>query len=330
MDPQTFIGVDVSKTWLEFAIAVKGSSFILRFKFDNNNAGFRNLVTALRTNRVVIGGKVLVTIENGSYGDSFINFMHKKKCLICVESALRIKKSLGLQRGKNDSIDAERILDYSMKNKEKLFLWKAPRKLIIQLKDLLTNRERAIRLLNALEVPLAELKAKYKRHDWLKIKRLNTGGIDGLQETIKKIDTEIQSIAKSDKEISRQMTLLTSVPGIGKIIALHLICRTNEFSMYKTGKTLACLAGVAPFEYSSGTLAGKGHVSSYHNKILKQYLHMGAVSSLRSKTSELRKYYDRKVAEGKHKMLVINNLRNKILLRAAAVIRKGEPYKPLP
>jgi transposase len=195
------------------------------------------------------------------------------------------------------------------------------------LKDLLTIRERLIRLSNALNVPLKELRINYNRNEWLKIKKVSEPGITGLAASLEKVEDEIDNIIKTDKEINREIALLKSVPGIGKIIALNLICKTDEFTKCKTGKQLACMAGVAPFEYSSGTVVGKGHVSFYGDKSLKKYLYMGASSVLKSKTSELGKYYDRKVAEGKNKMLVINNIRNKILLRAAAVIRRGEPYK---
>lgn len=326
METETFVGVDVSKGWLDFAVKTK-RNLSLKLKCDNNPKGFKEFIKILRENGITIGKKVLVTLEHtGNYENVFTKFLTQKRCMICVESGLRIKKSMGLQRGKNDSIDAERILDYSIRNKEKLILWKEPRKPISVLKDLLTNRERLIRLTNALEVPLREMKLRYNRNEWLSIKRINQTSIDSLHDSIEKINTKIDKIIADDKEIKRQLTLLTSVPGIGRIIAINLICKTNEFTMYKTGKQLACFAGVAPFKYSSGTREGKDRVSYHGNKEMKRYLHMGAVSSIRSKNSEIKKYFDRKVSEGKNKMLVLNNIRNKILLRAAAVIRKGKPY----
>ena len=42
---------------------------------------------------------------------------------------------------------------------------------------------------------------------------------------------------------------------------------------------------------------------------------------------ELRTYYLRKVAEGKNKMSVINAVRNKVLHRLCAVIKRGTPYQ---
>lgn len=41
---------------------------------------------------------------------------------------------------------------------------------------------------------------------------------------------------------------------------------------------------------------------------------------------ELNKYYHRKIAEGKNPMLVMNNIRNKMLSRVFAVINRGTPY----
>ena len=41
---------------------------------------------------------------------------------------------------------------------------------------------------------------------------------------------------------------------------------------------------------------------------------------------EIKNYYERKVEEGKNKMLVLNNVRNKLLTRVFAVIKRQQPY----
>ena len=53
---------------------------------------------------------------------------------------------------------------------------------------------------------------------------------------------------------------------------------------------------------------------------------MGALSVLRQKEGELSKYYERKVAEGNNKISVLNAIKNKIVLRAFAVVYRGTPY----
>lgn len=62
---------------------------------------------------------------------------------------------------------------------------------------------------------------------------------------------------------------------------------------------------------------------------MKRLLHMAAVAVTHRNGGELKKYYDRKVAEGKNKMSVINALRAKIVARMFAVIKRNELYKPI-
>ena len=54
---------------------------------------------------------------------------------------------------------------------------------------------------------------------------------------------------------------------------------------------------------------------------------MGAISVI-SRDPELSSYYQRKIALGKNKMLVINAVRNKIIHRLCAVIKRGYEYQP--
>jgi hypothetical protein len=55
-------------------------------------------------------------------------------------------------------------------------------------------------------------------------------------------------------------------------------------------------------------------------------LALAALSSIRY-VPELKTYYQRKVAEGKSKMSVINAVRNKLLQRVLAVVKRGTPYQ---
>ena len=61
------------------------------------------------------------------------------------------------------------------------------------------------------------------------------------------------------------------------------------------------------------------------NKELKKILHLCALTAIKN-YPEFRCYYERKKAEGKHGMSVINAIRNKIALRAVAVIKKQTKY----
>jgi hypothetical protein len=86
---------------------------------------------------------------------------------------------------------------------------------------------------------------------------------------------------------------------------------------------------VVPFEHTSGkSVKGKPHVHNMANKLLKKMLHMGAIAAV-TYYEEFKCYYNRKLEEGKPKMLVLNNVRNKIALRLAAVIKNNNPYQKI-
>jgi hypothetical protein len=90
-------------------------------------------------------------------------------------------------------------------------------------------------------------------------------------------------------------------------------------------RKLACNSGVVPFAYKSGAfIRGKTGVSKFANNDLKQVLHRAAISSVQH-NSELHQYYQRKVQEDKNKISVINTVRNKLLHRIVAVVKRGTP-----
>jgi hypothetical protein len=62
------------------------------------------------------------------------------------------------------------------------------------------------------------------------------------------------------------------------------------------------------------------------DKTIKTVLNMASLSAIRRK-NELSDYYNRKVADGKNKMSVINAVRNKIIHRVFAVIKNQTLYQ---
>lgn len=128
----------------------------------------------------------------------------------------------------------------------------------------------------------------------------------------------------------RQRELLMSIDGVGRVVATNMIIATEAFTRFDDPRKFNCYAGVAPFSYSSGSsLHSKARVSHRADKVMKRLLHLAAVAVTHRIGGELKKYYERKVAEGKNKMSVINALRAKIVARMFAVIKRNEKYKPI-
>ena len=163
----------------------------------------------------------------------------------------------------------------------------------------------------------------YKR----KSKRLNRLIVE-LEDAIKQIEQEIQSIIDKDDTLSNQHKLLCSVDGIGDRTAIKMIVETNAFQDFKDPRKFRCHAGVAPFEYTSGSsVHSRNKVSNRADKSIKALLHMAALSVATRKSGEMSEYYRRKVAEGKNKMSVLNAIRAKLVHRMFAVIRNNKFYE---
>ena len=52
---------------------------------------------------------------------------------------------------------------------------------------------------------------------------------------------------------------------------------------------------------------------------------MSAISAIQH-DAELKMYYKKRVEEGKHKMTALNIIRNKIVARIFATVKRGTPY----
>jgi len=147
-----------------------------------------------------------------------------------------------------------------------------------------------------------------------------------LQQEIELVDKEINLIINLRNDILINYNLLRSIPGIGKVLAVYLIALTHNFTCFDNPRKFACYAGIAPFEYSSGTsVMVKTKVHPYANKHIKSLLNMAATASIQI-NGEYKMYYQRRLAEGRNKMSTLNIIRNKLVFRAFAIVRRGSPY----
>lgn len=323
-----FVGIDVSKKTIDVAfIFNKEINKIIHQQFSNDESGIKKMLGCVKKQKGLSSQNTLFCFEHtGIYGRKLSYTLVEKQWSIWIEMPVAILRSMGLQRGKNDKVDAKRIAMYAMKNNEQAKLWEAPRKEVGTLRQLLTTREALINGLKALSMPIKECKETGNKELSEIIRKSTTNAVKGMKKDIEKIDADIDELLKTDDSLSRLFKLLTSIPGIGKITSAALICFTNEFKNYSEAKQLACYCGVAPFEHSSGSsVRGKTRVSNMANKSLKTKLHLCAMSAIQHDT-ELKTYYERKVKEGKNKMSVINAVRNKLVHRITAVVKRQTPF----
>lgn len=323
-----FVGIDVSKKTLDavfiFNNEIEKST---HQQYSNDAEGIKKLMNYVKKQKGVTPTNTLYCFEHtGIYGRKLAFILSEKQWCVWIEMPVSILRSMGLQRGKNDKVDAKRIAIYAMKNNEQAKLWEEPRKEVETLRQLLTTRERLINSLMALKAPVKEFKQSGNKDLASIIEKSIKNAVNGLVKDIKKTEQAMNELVINDQGLLKLYSLVTSVIGVGQITAIELICFTNEFKMYSEAKQLACYCGVAPFEHTSGTsVRGKTRVSKMANKSLKTKLHLCAMVAIQY-DPELKIYYNRKVKEGKNKMLVINAVRNKLVHRITAVVKRKTPF----
>ena len=327
MNYTTFIGIDISKSTFDLALLKKASTErIETAKFPNDHRGIVALEQFIRKHELVKQDILFCIEHTGLYCRVLASYLVENQYAVWLEMPVQILRSLGVQRGKNDQLDARRIAEYALRFEGNARLWQPPRKEVQQIHDLLSLRDRLINSRKAILTPIEELESTGQSEVADLLRKHCKKSIDSLDKEIEQIEKKLDQIIDKDTNLKAKYKLAKSVPGIGKITALSLLYYTNEFALFSSAKKMACYCGVASFGYESGTsVKRKPRVSNFANKTLKKLLHMASMSAIIS-NAELRAYYQRKVAEGKSKMLVLNAIRNKILHRLFAVIKRGTPF----
>ena len=322
-----FAGIDVSKHKLDVCLIVNSERTEMHYGcFEQSSTGYKSMkkwLTQLTSDKLL--GSLLVLVENtGLYDDALLEWLCDKKIAVCLENATNIKRSVRDNRSKNDKLDSRNIALYLLQHFHELKLWQKPRDVVATLKLMLTQRSSLVNGLKRLKA----LQKEWKQYEWSGVHKtkMYEAGIKGLKADIEAIEKDMWELIKKDAELLRMFVLITSIPAVGKITAMHFICYTNEFRTVKSGKQLAAYCGVVPFERSSGkSVKWKPRLPHQANKVLKTLLHLCATTALKMKGA-FAEYYRRKVAEGKHELIALNGIRNKLALTIAAVIRSGEPY----
>jgi transposase len=239
---------------------------------------------------------------------------------------VEIKRSIGLVRGKNDQVDAQRICLYAFRHQDKAQAYIQPEKSLEKVAALLSVRESLMKAKKLLTVPIEEKESVGLPEEAALMREVCQENIACLNKGIKEIDKKLEAVMEEEKELEGNYKLVCSIKGIGKITALYLLVYTGNFTKFSNAKKLASYCGIVPFAYSSGSsIRGKTKVHPLANKRLKVALHMCGLSAIQQE-GEMRMYYTKKVAEGKNKMSAINAVKNKLVHRAYACVRDQQAY----
>ena len=321
MKVQQIIGADLSKKSIDLVCHHTKN----HLKIDNTPAGFKRLLKWFSQQKMNIADMMIVMEHTGFCSYRFEQFLlHHSICFTKI-SALAIKRSMGLVRGKSDKIDAARIACYGFEKKDKLIANVPVDKDIQRLQMLQATRGRLVKQRTGLKCAVKEYRyIGMSQKDIIMESQLKL--IKNFDNQIQKLEQEIKIVVEQQKSLNDNFNLLVSTKGVGKVLALATIVKTHNFKRFMDPRKFACFCGTAPFEYTSGTsIRGRTKVNHLADKQMKTLLDLSAKSAIQY-DKELRLFYLKRLEKGKSKMSTINIVRNKILYRMFAVIKRQTPF----
>ena len=126
--------------------------------------------------------------------------------------------------------------------------------------------------------------------------------IEWLEEKLKEIESQIKSAVSVNESWKQKMNLLTSVPGVGEVVAVTLISSLPELGTI-SHKSISYLVGVAPLNKDSGKFRGKRKIWGGRAKI-RCVLYMATLVAVRFNPL-IKAFYERLLKKGKLKKVAL-------------------------
>jgi transposase len=319
------VGIDVSKLTIDVFLYNKQ----LHRQFENSEKGFEQMQKWIK---IQVGSEspLIYCFEHtGWYCILLSHFLHNQSIHYCCINPLEIKRSMGLKRGKTDKTDSYEIARFAWLRKEELEASIPMPVKLIELQRLMSLREQLVKQSTALKnlekgmlVTLKNVKGDFGIKTIKQIVRQ-------LEDQLQKVEKAMEELIKTEPKMLSNYKLSKSVKGVGKILAIQMLLHTHNYSRFEVWREFSAYCGLVPYPFQSGTsINGRRKTHSICDVKMKSLLSMSAISAIQH-DAELKTYYQKRVEEGKPKMVALNIIRNKIVSRIFATIKRGTPYVEL-
>ena len=332
MEYKCIMGIDMSKEWFHYCLMSPKFKIICEGKIDNHpDAIFQFIVQLLKQEQIKGIEDLLMVMEHtGKYVQHLVNGWLSKGGLLSLVHATKVSELLGGQLGweeKTDELDARRLAEYGIRYCDKIELWQAKNHTLEHLQRLHRQRTRLIEAINILEVPIKESIEFDSAAISENLRNNQLASLEALKNDLENVEKQLNELIQSDSRLKQLFKLITSVEGVGPVTAREVIIATSAFNKFAPtqAKPFARYSGVVTRKKRSGKMKKRDKIPSRANKKIKTVLTMGAISLIGT-SSDLGRFYGRKIQEGKPHMSVINAMRNKLILRIFAVVRNQIMY----
>lgn len=303
-----FVGIDVSKSWVDVHIRPDGTAF----RCLSDGAGLRNLVRRLQPLSPVL----IVMEASGGYEGIVAASLAEAGLPVAIVNPRQVRRfaeALG-QLAKTDAIDARVIAHFAEAVRPPPR--PMPDAVMSQLQELLARRRQLVVMINAEKQRFAKAESKITQRSHQAMRR-------SLESEQGRIDRAIDKLVQASPLWCAKLDLLTSVPGVGDIVARTLLAELPELGSLDRHQ-IAALAGVAPFSRDSGRKKGKRFIRAGRVQV-RAPVYMACLVAIRF-NPPLKAFYRRLRAAGKPSRLALVAVMRKLLTILNAMLRDSKPW----
>jgi transposase len=329
-----WVGVDVSKASFDAAFARMDQKLCSTRlcdlpvrRFERTRQGVECFVDWLSALSEDDGeqGQVRVAMEaTGNYSIELAVWMLELRpslqpAVVCPSHTAAFITSLG-SRNKTDALEARALAFYGVEREP--LPYEPPSAELAELRALSRYRDALVCQRTAAANRAREGgPSKLVRHTQAKRLRLLNGDI-------KRIEAEMNRLVKAAPQITHDVALLTSIYGVGFIVAVVIVAELGDLRRFRKARKLTAFAGVSPRVYQSGTsVARPARMCKKGNPRVRQVLYLSALVAVRGRNN-LQRTYTRLLTQGKSPMAALGAVMRKLLVVMRALLITNTTYDP--
>jgi len=308
---RVYVGIDVCKEWLDVHVHPCGQSF----RVSNTRHGLRQLKRRLADFDVAL----IVMEATGKFHREAHRNLHASGFAVAIVNPLRSRlfaEAIG-QLAKTDAVDARMLalLGATIEPKAKA----PPPETLENLQEIVRGRAACVAQRTALLNQQAAAKTAC-------LKQQIRCQLKAVERAIQALEVEIERIVEAEPTLTRRCAILTSIPGIGTLTAVTLLANFAELGSC-TRKQAAMIAGLAPIACDSGQTNGGRHIKGGRAEV-RTGVYMAALSAANS-NADLKRFYDRLLANGKLPKVALTAVMRKLIALANTLIREDRLWHPI-
>lgn len=309
MSTEHFIGIDVSKDHLDIAIRPTKD----QFRLLNTDEGVDALIQHLRPLKPTL----IVMEATGRYHRLVLSRLLAAglpAIAINPRQARDFARAIG-RLAKTDAIDADVLAEFAEKIRPELR--PIADEATQELEAICTRRRQLVSMLSAeknrLHTAAKKIGSEIQKH------------IHWLEKQISQMEKDLDKRIRSSPAWREKDDLLRSCKGIGPITTHTILSCLPELGTL-SGRRIAALVGVAPFNDDTGRHKGPRHVRGGRLDV-RAVLYMATLTAIRHNQT-IHDFHSRLIAAGKAKKVAITACMRKLLTILNAMLRDKKPWQP--